>query len=164
MVLIALHIVLTMAFSCGIVNKQKSNSSNSRNMELLNSESSSEKSDLQISEWQKNWMQHLGYSTALIFSDSTITYHPDGGFQISRGSLLFTQLNQKETANEEGTLQKLSNISETQQLQQEKEDEQNKAISSNKERRIPSPLIWIPIGVLIIILLYRRIKRVFKMD
>lgn len=147
-------------FSCGVLSKQKAKSSSTVNSALTSTESTIESSRLEFSEWQKGWMQQADFSMALIHSDSTISYHPGEGIQLTKGTLLLAGKSQKEALSESNTFQNEEESTENSQNLQEQNQEKNSSLISNKEKNSKKNLMWIGVIILIIIwLVLKALKR-----
>lgn len=155
--LIALH-ALTMMVSCGSLSKKKSQIHNTTHSEVTSKEINKESSVRQASDWQKMWAEQSNYSLAFLQSDSAIIYHPNGGFQLNKGTLLIgtasKQISSTEgeiSSQQEETVEKGKNIKDLIHMQ-------NDAIYGKKERSQNYVLIITASITLIILLLWTKHK------
>jgi len=141
--------------SCGTLNKQVSKDKTAVVSERSMEENRKESFNQVNEQWLESWMQQLHYTTASIYSDSTIRYQPDQGFELSNGAVVFTQFTNRQLKREEN---KVSNeitdvLSDSKQtdLFTKKEN----IVRSEKERHPPNLMMfWVGMGVLLTILLW----------
>src|SRR5690606_5288257 len=85
--------------SCATLHKKQSLQQSAQTAEITSLESQDSHLSLEASQWLQSWIEQLHYSTTLIHSDSIISYQPNGGFQLSKGSIILSELKQQTATN-----------------------------------------------------------------
>lgn len=146
---LAILIYCSFLISCSTISKQRSAQKNTNTSESQLTETRQHQLDSQASQWLQSWLQQLQFSTTLIHSDSTISYLPNGGFQLSRGSIILTEASQQSSFNQESKSSEKQEGSYLNQQSTSSQKEQQSNKQSEKERlpAIP-PFLLAIFGVL----------------
>ncbi len=150
--LLTLLIVSILFFSCGTLYKKQNLHQSVQNTESLSLENQDSHISHEVSQWLQSQMQQLHYTTTLIHSDSTITYQPDNGFQLSKGTIMLSKLKQQATTSQEtiSSREQESNHSRSNQELNVHQEQSNK--QSEKERLPTIPPLWLALFCIIAIL------------
>jgi len=150
--LLTLIIISLLFFSCGALHKKQSLQQSLKTTESLSLENQDSHISSETSQWLQSWIEQLHYSNTLIHSDSTITYQSNGGFQLSKGTILLSELKQQKATSQESISSEEQESSHSHQ-QQEFNVNQEQIIKQHEKKRSPSiPLIWLIIISLIALL------------
>jgi len=129
--------------SCTTLHKKQSLQQSAQTTESLSLENQDSNISRETSQWLQSWMEQLHYSNTLIHSDSAITYQPNGGFQLSKGTIILSELKQQTASNQEtlSSKEQESNHSHQQQEFNAHQEQINKQY--DKERSPSIPLKWL---------------------
>jgi uncharacterized membrane protein len=146
-------IIITLLFlSCGALHKKQSLQQSTQNLEILAIESQDSYQSQELSQWLQSWIEQLQYSNTLIHSDSIISYLPDGGFQLSKGTIIHSELKQN-TSSSQTAISNKEQESKHRHQQQEQSFQQEQSNQQHEKDRSPTiPLKWLVLLTFIAIL------------
>jgi len=150
--LLTLIIISLLFFSCGALHKKQSLQQSLKTTESLSLENQDSHISSETSQWLQSWIEQLHYSNTLIHSDSTITYQPNSGFQLSKGTIILSELRQQTASNQETLSSKEQENSHSHQQQEFSAHQEEIIKQHEKERSPPISLIWLIIISLIALL------------
>ena len=151
-ILITLIIITLLFLGCGALHKKQSLQQSAQNLEVIALESQDSHQSQELSQWLQSWIEQLQYSNTLIHSDSTISYLPDGGFQLSKGTVIHSELKQN-TISSLATISNKEQESKHRHQQQEQSFQQEQSNQQHEKDRSPTiPLKWLVLLAFIAIL------------
>lgn len=138
-----LIIISLFFFSCGALHKKQSLEQSKQNIENLNLQSQDSQISREASQWFQSLIEQLHFNNTLIHSDSTIIYQPNGGFQLSKGTIILSEVNQQTTTSQKNTSSQEQGSSYSHQQQELKVNQEQINKQHEKERSPPLPLKWL---------------------
>jgi len=149
-------------YSCGALNKQKLTLKSATESQYETEENSSQHTGFQFAEWHSGWMQQADYSAAFIQADSTITFQPEKGFQLSKGSLFISLASNREAQLEESTFEKQEESSQSVQESSHQQLAENRIKNSEKQGfpiRLLFGIAFIAMAIMLLWAKYRKRKK-----